>query len=381
MPRMHAENEKLSCDVEHRQKDSGIPDSVRLSRPPVSMVWLHRYTMGVAVTSLLLIIAGGLVTSTGSGLAVPDWPTSYGYFMFSFPFSKMVGGVFYEHVHRLIASTVGLLTVLLTVWVWCIESRPLVKRLALITLTVVVIQGILGGITVLYFLPAPISITHAGLAHIFFCLIVSLTIFTSRGWLSSYHQNSSRIHSGNLIRNNTLTLQRVAIATTLIIYIQIIVGATMRHTGAGLAIPDYPLAFGKLIPPHWDQAIYIHFAHRVGALVTLIAVLVTARCVWGQRQVRKELIQPLLIMIVLVLSQIVFGGWTVLSGKSLPVNTAHVSTGALLLAFSLSVALRACRSMFSDNELVSSPMAIGNAQSAERKSPAVSSQNQHGFGL
>ena len=129
------------------------------------MVWLHRYIKLVAATTVLLIAAGGMVTSTDSGLAVPDWPNTYGHFMFSFPLEKMVGGIFYEHGHRMIASTVGFMTIILALWIWRVDARPWMRRLGFIALGAVILQGILGGITVLYLLPAPVSIGHAGLAQ------------------------------------------------------------------------------------------------------------------------------------------------------------------------------------------------------------------------
>jgi len=144
------------------------------------VIWLHRYTRLLALATLLLVAAGGMVTSTSSGLAVPDWPTTYGYTMFSFPLSKMVGGIFYEHGHRLIASAVGFLTIGLVVGLWRVEPRRWVRRLGVIALAAVVLQGVLGGLTVLNFLPPPISIGHAGLAQAFFGLTVSIALFTSR---------------------------------------------------------------------------------------------------------------------------------------------------------------------------------------------------------
>src|SRR5437773_12375234 len=125
---------------------------------------LHRFATFVAGCTVLLVRAGSLVTSTGSGLSVPDWPTSYGWSMFTFPPSKWVGGIFYEHGHRLIASTVGFLTIVLTVWLWRAESRRWLKRLGLVALGAVIAQGVLGGLTVLLFLPAAISTAHAALA-------------------------------------------------------------------------------------------------------------------------------------------------------------------------------------------------------------------------
>ena len=229
------------------------------------MIWLHPYARFVCAATLLLVAAGGMVTSTGSGLSVPDWPNTYGYFMFSFPLSKMVGGIFYEHGHRMIASIVGLLTLGLTVWLWRAEPRRWIRQLGVAALAAVILQGLLGGLTVLYFLPTPISVSHAGLAQIFFCLTVCLALFTSAGW----HGSSALSTHEPVIRDSTL----LALATglPLLVYTQILIGATMRHTGAGLAIPDFPLAFGRLVPPEWSVAIAVHFLHRVGAAVTALA--------------------------------------------------------------------------------------------------------------
>src|SRR5688572_9710054 len=145
-------------------------------------VMLQLFAMLVAATTGVLILAGGLVTSTESGLSVPDWPNTYGYFMFFFPLEKMVGGIRYEHTHRLIASTVGFLILVLAAWLWRAETRRWVRRLGYLALASVITQGILGGITVLWYLPDPISIAHASLAQIVFCLTTAIALFTSRGW-------------------------------------------------------------------------------------------------------------------------------------------------------------------------------------------------------
>src|SRR6476646_10088864 len=114
---------------------------------------LHRYAVLTAAATLFLIVAGGLVTSTESGLSVPDWPLSYGMLM-----PPMVGGVFYEHGHRMAATTVGFLTLVLAVWTARAEPRPSVRRLAWGALAAVITQGVLGGLTVLYLLPTPVSV-------------------------------------------------------------------------------------------------------------------------------------------------------------------------------------------------------------------------------
>jgi cytochrome c oxidase assembly protein subunit 15 len=347
---------------------------------------LHLFAVVVAISTALLIFAGGLVTSTGSGLSVPDWPNTYGWFMFTFPLEKMVGGIFYEHSHRLIASTVGFLILVLAVWLWRAEPRRWVRRLGLVALAAVIVQGVLGGITVLWFLPKPISISHAGLAQIVFCLATTIALVTSRGWQRGYRgarirdsgsgirdpgsgvrdpgsgvrdpgsgvrdpgsgvreAGSGRRDPGAGIREDRV-LQRMAILTTALIYLQIIVGATMRHNDAGLAIPDFPWAFGQLLPPIWDARIGIHFAHRVGAVVVSAVLLATAGHVFFHHGRRRELVRPSLLLLLLLAAQITLGALTILSGKHHIINSLHVVTGGVVLVTSLVLTLRAHRGRF-----------------------------------
>ena len=296
---------------------------------------LHLFAAFVAAATALLIFAGGLVTSTGSGLSVPDWPNTYGWFMFAFPLEKMVGGIFYEHSHRLIASVVGFLIVVLAVWLWRAEPRPWVRRLGYAALGAVITQGVLGGITVLWFLPDPISIAHAGLAQLVFCLTVTIAVVTSAGWKRGYPTNDA-------------TLQTVAIVTTVATYAQILVGATMRHTDAGLAIPDFPLAFGHLVPPLWTPSIAIHYAHRIGALIVTLLVIATTGHVLRHHRSNPELRQPSLLLLAFVAVQLTLGALTVLSGKQYVINSLHVVTGAAVLGTSLVLTLRAHRPKFAE---------------------------------
>lgn len=298
------------------------------------MIWFHRYATLVAACTLLLIAAGGMVTSTDSGLAVPDWPNTYGHFMFNYPYEKWVGGVFYEHGHRVIASAVGFLTIVLAVWAWRIDPRRWLRRLAFWALLAVILQGVLGGITVLYLLPAPVSIGHAGLAQIFLCLTVSIALFTSRGWR----------HTAEPVDDAVLRI--VAGTTTLLIYFQIIVGATMRHIEAGMAIPDFPLAFGRLVPPYWSPGVAVAFGHRLGALLVTIAILATAAHVWVHHRGRKELARLAAVLVGLVLVQVTLGAFVIWSGLQPVINTAHVVNGALLLSSSLVLTLRSFRIAF-----------------------------------
>src|SRR5204862_38029 len=210
--------------------------------------------------------------------------------MFTFPPSKWVGGILYEHGHRLIASSVGFLTIVLAVWLWMADGRRWMRWLGIAALGAVIAQGVLGGLTVMFFLPAPISTAHAGLAEIFFCITVAIALFTSPKWIDGYggHVASSW--------GNVATLRRFATTTTVLIYCQILVGATMRHTGAGLAIPDFPLMFGHWWPTHWDAKIAVHFAHRCGALLVTISVLATAATVF-RKTTLGELRRPAMLLI------------------------------------------------------------------------------------
>jgi heme a synthase len=315
---------------------------------------LHRFAQFVAGCTVLLVLAGSLVTSTGSGLAVPDWPTTYGSNMFLFPPSKWVGGIFYEHGHRLIASTVGFLTIILALWLWRRDPRPWMKWLGAGALGAVIAQGVLGGLTVLFFLPASISTAHAGLAEIFFCLVVSIALFTSPRWIEGYRLVGQDLSPALPEPDPTSEaetdrpLRTVATATTATIYIQILLGATMRHTDAGLAIPDFPLMFGHLLPTHWDPKIAIHFSHRAGALVVVLGVLATFLGVWTRRRDRRELTGPASLLIALVAAQVTLGALTVLSRRDMWINSFHVVCGALVLTTSLVLTLRTWRGKFTD---------------------------------
>ena len=296
---------------------------------------LHRFAKFVAGCTVLLVLAGSLVTSTDSGLSVPDWPTTYGWNMFTFPPSKWVGGILYEHGHRLIASTVGFLTIILAVWLWMSERRRWMRWLGVSALGAVIAQGVLGGLTVKFFLPAPISTAHAGLAEIFFCMTVAIALFTSPRWIDAY--------GGRLADDGGL--RTFATTTTALVYCQILVGATMRHTGAGLAIPDFPLMFGHLLPTHWDVKIAVHFTHRLGALLVALSVAATSTAVF-RRTSRGELRRPASLLVALVAVQITLGALTVLSRRDVWINSVHVVCGALVLTTSLVLTLRAWRGKF-----------------------------------
>jgi cytochrome c oxidase assembly protein subunit 15 len=286
--------------------------------------WLHRFAVATAAATAVLLFLGGLVTSTGSGLAVPDWPLSFGTV-----FPPMVGGVLFEHGHRLAAALVGCLTIVLALWTVIGEARPAVRALGLLALLAVVLQGVLGGVTVLYKLPLAVSVTHACLAQAFFCLTVALALVTSAGWCAP------RLATG------PHALSLLAGATTGMVFAQLVLGALMRHMGAGLAIPDFPLAFGRIIPPLVTPHIAVHFAHRVGALVVATAVAITAA--WSLRTGEAWLRRPALLAVALVIVQIALGALTIWSQRAVLPTTTHLVVGAGVLATCLVLALRAAR--------------------------------------
>src|SRR6266849_10392465 len=256
---------------------------------------IHRLAAATAASTFVLLFVGGLVTSTGSGLAVPDWPLSFGQV-----FPPMVGGVLFEHGHRLAATVVGCLTVVLALWTVVGDGRASVRALGLLALLAVVLQGVLGGITVLYKLPLAVSVTHACLAHTFFCLTVALAIVTGPGWTSP----------PTAVRLDERPIALLAGATTAAVFAQLVLGALMRHLGAGLAIPDFPLAFGRLVPPLATSAVVVHFLHRLGALaVTLCVGWLMAR-ILRQYRAKKRLLRPALLLAGLVLLQLTLGALT-----------------------------------------------------------------------
>ncbi len=293
---------------------------------PTGDLWLHRLAVLTVCCTWVLIWVGGLVTSTESGLAVPDWPLSYGMLM-----PPMVGGILYEHGHRMVATFVGLLTTILAVWIWRREPRRWLRRLGLAALAMVITQGVLGGITVLYLLPTPVSVSHATLAQTFFCVTVLLALATSREWKEAVLTRDGGRPS----------LRVVAIIATAAVYLQLILGAIVRHTGSALAIPDFPLAFGGLLPPMDEGGVIIHFIHRMGALLVTGCVGWLVVRIWGQYRQNPRFLRPALFVSGLVLIQILLGGTVIWTSRAVLPATAHVAVGALILATGWLVTLRA----------------------------------------
>lgn len=316
--------------------------------------WLNKIAWLTAVMTFLLLGLGGLVTSHEAGLAVPDWPTTYGYNMFLFPVHLWRANIFYEHTHRLLASFVGLLTSILAVWVWLREPRAWLRWLGVAAFFAVVLQGVLGGLRVTL-LKDEIGIAHAALAQSFFVLVALLAFF-----LSGY---GGKLAASIQALSISPRLRWLTAGTTVLIFTQLILGATMRHQHAGLAVPDFPLAYERIWPPMNSAAlekinaqrlcaeqlktitafhIAAHMTHRVVALSILLLVGSVAWKARREQSASSLLAKLSLAWWAIIWLQALLGAATVWSNKAADVATAHVLLGALsLLAGTiLSVATR-----------------------------------------
>lgn len=297
---------------------------------PVRALWIHRFAWFTAAMTFVLIFVGGLVKSHEAGLSVPDWPTSFGYNMFALPFRMwMDNTAFYEHGHRLYATVVGFLIMVQAFLLQWKEPRTWVKRLGWLALALVIIQGILGGLTVIYYLPTWISTSHAGLAQSLFCLTLGLAVVTSPRWKDDIQKRPDL---------SKRSLFQFAALSSVAVFIQLILGAIMRHEEAGLAIPDFPLAFGGLIPPFDSFGITIHFAHRVSAVIVTTVVIMTARQAMKYGKEFRSIAQ---FAIGMVLLQFTLGALTVWTGKAITPTTLHVSGGAALLGIMVFLSIKA----------------------------------------
>jgi heme a synthase len=310
--------------------------------------WLNRFAWLTCVATLLLICSGGMVTSKGVGLAVPDWPTTFGYNMFLFPVSKWIGGILFEHTHRLMGSLVGFLTIILAAWLWLGEDRQWVRNLGVIALGGVIVQGILGGLRVTM-MKDEIGIFHASIAQAFLGLLIVIALVTTRFWRALGNEQFDF--------QKFAPIRTLGIAITIAIYVQLALGATMRHQHRDLAMLDFPTANGAWIPDTsatalakinaWRDArglsdvtafqIWLQMAHRL--LAFIIAIAVVAFCLRvGRDAPRFAAVKRLSIFwVALVACQIALGAWTIWSNKAADVATAHVALGAVMLSFGVSI--------------------------------------------
>ncbi|MBI3924339.1 MAG: protoheme IX farnesyltransferase [Armatimonadetes bacterium] len=282
-----------------------------------------------AICTTILVFVGALVTTTDSGLAVPDWPLSFG-----LVFPKMVGGVAFEHGHRMLAAFVGLLTVILAVWASLSRSDRLIRRLAWLAVGMVVVQGLLGGLTVLMKLPVLVSVAHGTMAQLFFCIVVALVIVTSPSY---------RAAEPGTFGEAALKLRISSMALFVLVLLQLLLGATMRHMGAGLVIPDFPTSLGRWIPPLVSAEVAINFAHRVMALIVLLGAAVLIGRILRTNRHLPVLPALAWVLAFLVALQITLGAFTVWGMRAMIPTSLHVVNGALVLVVAFSILLWSLR--------------------------------------
>lgn len=308
------------------------PGAMALPASPVSPA-RRRFSAFVAAFALFVIFAGAEVKSRQAGLSVPDWPLSYGQWM-----PPMVGNIFYEHGHRMVAATVGLLTVILAAWTALAESRRGVRTLAWACLGAVMAQGLLGGLTVIHLLPPGLSVSHAVLAQTYFCLVASVAFAVS---LEGSRPGGAVAVAPGVVRAACLGAGAV--------WVQLLLGALMRHNEAGLAVPFFPTdGRGRVVPEVVDQRVVLHLLHRGFALVVLPLVLVAA--VRVARAVPRLALHACVVAL-LVLGQLALGANVIWTARLHPADnltpivsplpaSLHVVNGAALLALSWLLFLR-----------------------------------------
>jgi heme a synthase len=285
---------------------------------------LYRFTLFVTGATLFLIVAGALVTSHDAGLATNDWPLSNGQV-----FPEMVGNLFWEHGHRMVATSVGIFVIILNLWLWRSEKRAWVKRLGLVALIAVIAQGLLGGLTVKWMLPLAVSTAHATLAQLFFCTMVSLSVFTSPGW----GETRSTVEE-----KGSPSLRSLGVGAAACILIQLVVGATLRHSAT------------------WDQHLptSLLLAHVGGAIVVLLVLGTTIFATLRRFPGERYLTRPAKIAALLLFVQLSLGVAAYLTRLASPdapqplnpmvgITVAHVACGALVFATTIVLTLRAFR--------------------------------------
>ena len=277
--------------------------------------WLHRYATLLAVCTLFLVVAGASVTSKEAGLSVPDWPLSYGQVM-----PQMTGGVFFEHGHRMVATAVGFMTIVLCIWLALVETRKWMKTLGIVALGAVIFQGLLGGLTVKLMLPPAVSISHACLAQLFFSTTVAIALFTSKSW----------IHGPEIVEDHGWpSLRSLAIITPIMVLAQIALGAAFRHRAIGV------------------------LPHVLFSMVVTLAVLFTATFVIHQFPEHHSLSTAAKALLGVTLFQVMLGVaayYTRLQAAQQPLamvltTVAHVATGGLTMAASVILSIQILRNV------------------------------------
>jgi len=323
--------------------------------------WLHRFACLLVVATFVLVASGGNVTSRDAGLAVPDGFTVYGYFLWAFPMDQWVGNIFHEHIHRLKGSVIGLLTIGLALWLWRTDARRWMRWFGVALVMLVILQGIMGGLRVEFarWWPAgetPFRIFHGVTGQLFLCLTVVAAVALSRLWVEK--DQGSRAEGQ---RDGARKVRVIAWGVIGVLLVQLVLGAAMRHTDSGLAIPDFPANYGGIVPPltqaalddaiaarPYDQFIAhftvpqvaVHFGHRIWAIVVVAVIAWFIAALMRYNREHPSLKRPAVAMILLLLAQIALGAAVIWTGRHHDIATAHQAIGALILAIATLLALR-----------------------------------------
>jgi cytochrome c oxidase assembly protein subunit 15 len=271
--------------------------------------WLHRYAIVLSVCTLFLVMAGATVTSKQAGLSVPDWPLSYGQVM-----PPMTGGVLFEHGHRMIGASVGMLTVGLLVWILIAEKRSWMRKLGWVAVAWVSVVGLLGGLTVKLLTPPPVSVLHTCLAQLFFSLTVAICVFTSKSWMEGPEMADD---------HGWPSMRSLAIVLPLVVLTQVALGAGFRH-GALSVMP-----------------------HIIGAMVVILVLLMMGAFVLQQFPTHRTLKPAGIALMVIGFTQVFLGIMALVARmiastdptQMVIVTVAHVAVGAMTLAASITLSI------------------------------------------
>tara|TARA_B100001123_G_C15334106_1_gene1032197 strand:- start:854 stop:1858 length:1005 start_codon:yes stop_codon:yes gene_type:complete len=281
------------------------------------------YSFLVVFSTTFLLYAGSFTTSIGAGMVFPDWPLSNG----SLNPEGWLGNraMLAEHSHRLLGATIGLLTLSLAIWIWFKDNRKWMRKLAILSLMAVIVQGLLGGLRVL-FNSLQFAMIHGCMAQVFLCMLVSMAAGQSAWW-------HNRLIPAGKTDGNAIAIRTFGLILCGLIFVQLVVGAIMRHSGAGLAIPTFPLTpEGGLLPTVWNFRVSIHFMHRAMALVIFLAYLFWAYRIARAGGVGKRIKSLGGIGVVLLLAQVSLGASVIWTYRSPIPTSVHVIVGAFLFA-------------------------------------------------
>jgi len=329
---------------------------------PKYRLFLHLFCVLNVVLTFFLLILGGTVTSKGAGMAVPDWPNTFNYNMFLFPISMWKGGIFWEHTHRLWASGIGVIAIILCIWMWGTQkSRRWVSWLGTGLLVMVIVQGVLGGIRVTE-IDWRFGIVHGILGQVYFCLLILAAVVTGKRWNQLPPQQFQASQFSTPIRLGWILL--------FVLLIQLCLGAAMRHSGAGLSVPDFPTFYGSWLPPMSQESldlaidsmpqniqhdtngdvvhfrlwhIHLHVGHRFWALAVVIGVGLLLRSLRGFFPTVPSLAKPMIVILFLLVIQLGLGMLVIWSGKHPEIATIHQVTGATFLGLVTLVQIRMMR--------------------------------------